>query len=142
MTRSGSGWWASAVGLTVGAALLWTVLAALRPTTTWHLGPFLVAAAAPWSWSRLGDGPVGPRAAATAAGTGWLAGLVTTGVLAGLGLLRGPTFTGTGDTVSAVVVEAAVMATAGASLPALVGLVRARGPLPGGSRGEGERADV
>ena len=37
-------------------AVLWVVLAAWEPTTTWHLAPFLAGAAPPWLLSR-GAGP-------------------------------------------------------------------------------------
>lgn len=36
------------VGWTAMVALVWVLLAVLRPTTTWHLAPVLLAAAWPW----------------------------------------------------------------------------------------------
>lgn len=112
--------WRGAAGWTVATAALWVGLAVWRPGTTWHLGPVLVAAAAPWS---VGQGvrAGGRRAVAGAAGVGFLAGSVVTAVLAGTGRLRGPVLLGSLRPWA----EALVMAAMAAVLAAIPGVVRA-----------------
>jgi glutaredoxin len=89
-----SGWWAP-LSL-VGLAALWAGLAIWYPTTTYHLGPLLAAAAWPRLERARAGQPLGPRAAAIAASGGALVALATLGLLAALGSLRGPTLVGHG----------------------------------------------
>ena len=79
----------------LGFALLWAVLAAVRPGTTFHVAPVLVAGAAPLvyrfqggtsRWEAIRLALVGMALAAS-----------TTVVLAILGLLGGPTLLPFGD---------------------------------------------
>jgi len=101
---------------------LWTA-AVLRPSTTWHLAPVLLAAA--WPWVVGQDVRAGDRRGAVRIAAAGLAGFVVTLVatlgLAGSELLRGPTFSGFGDVVG----EALLLGGAGALLVVLVGLRRA-----------------
>lgn len=121
--------WRAAAGWTVATAALWVGLAVWRPGTTWHLGPVLVAAAAPWSVGqgvRAGERR-GVAHAAGAAGVGFLAGAMVTAVLAATGRLRGPVLLGSLHPWA----EALVLAAMAAVLAAIPGVVRAvRGPAP------------
>ncbi|CAN5544848.1 hypothetical protein BH10ACT10_BH10ACT10_00700 [soil metagenome] len=83
-------------------AVVWSVLVAWRPTTTWHLAPLILAAAWPWV--------VGGLAAALA--------LVET--FYATGRLDGPTWTGSGTPV----VEALLLSGTGAAIATTVGLLR------------------
>ena len=90
---------------TVVVALLWSALALWRPGTTWHLAPFILAAA----WA--GVGGLGAAAAVT-------------GVLYEAGRLQGPTVTGAGTAVA----EALILSVVGAAIATATGLRRvARG---------------
>lgn len=82
----------------VGLAVLWGVLAAFSPETTYHLAPFLVAGAPPILDAADEAGGHPSRAAALAA-TGTLIALVGTGILAAAGLLQGPSLLPTGGAV-------------------------------------------
>jgi uncharacterized protein (DUF427 family)/glutaredoxin len=109
----------TAVLWTGAAALGWIALAVWRPTTTWHLAPLLLAAAAPWVVGQ--DQPAGDRRGlrglVAAALTGFLVAALLTGVLAATGLLRGPTMPGFSDSRT----ESLVLAAAGAVLAGLLG---------------------
>ncbi|HZD75333.1 MAG TPA: glutaredoxin domain-containing protein [Actinomycetota bacterium] len=95
--RSAQGWrrWGAPLS-SVGLAALWAGLAIWHPTTTYHLGPLLAAAA----WPRLerwrAGQPLRPRAAAVAAIGGAVVALGTLGLLVALGALGGPTLIGRG----------------------------------------------
>ncbi len=118
-----------------GTGLLWTgvvvvawvALATWQPTTTWHLAPAFLAAAWPWVVGQdLAPGDTSARRRIlVAVGGGLVTASGTAFALAGAGLLEGPTFTGPGS----VVAEALALATAGAVIAAIVGLLRAR-PAP------------
>ena len=104
---------------TGAAALGWIALAVWRPTTTWHLAPLLLAAAAPWVVGqdlRTGDRRGLPRLGAAAL-SGLLVAVLLTWVLAATGLLRGPTIPGFTDPRT----ESWVLAAAGAVLAGLAG---------------------
>ncbi len=108
---------------TLVAGLVWVVLAVWRPTTTWHLAPMLLAAAAPWVIAqdlRAGDRRALPRLA-TAAVAGLIVSALITWVLATTGLLRGPTPPGFPDPRT----ESLLLAGAGAVLAGLLGARRA-----------------
>ncbi len=108
---------------TLAATALWILLAAWRPTTTWHLGPLLAAAAAPWVLGQDllgGDRRAAPRLA-VAAVAGFLAAAAATSVLSAAGLLRGPTVPG----LPRPWMEPLVLAAAGAALAVVPGLRRA-----------------
>ena len=118
--------WPMAAGATLAAAGLWALLAVWRPSTTWHLGPVLVAAAAPWL---IGQGVrSGHRrrlaGLAAAAAAGFLTAVAVTAVLSGAGQLRGPTLAGSHRPWP----EALVLAAAAALLAAVPGAVRALQP--------------
>jgi uncharacterized protein (DUF427 family)/glutaredoxin len=109
---------------TLAATALWMLLAAWRPTTTWHLGPVLAAAAAPWLIGqelRGGDRRAAPRLAVAAA-AGFLVAAAATSVLAAAGLLRGPTVPG----FPRPWMEPLVLAAVGAAVAVVPGLLRAR----------------
>lgn len=82
------------------------------PTTTYHLAPLLVAAAAPVTRRLLTRAPVPPHPAAALAATSLVIALATTAALAWQGLVAGPDVTG-GD---APVVETVLVAIVGAAL--------------------------
>lgn len=81
----------------LGLAALWAGLAIWHPTTTYHLGPALAAAA----WPRLArwraGQRLGSRTTAVATGGGALVALGTLGLLVGVHALRGPTLVGHGS---------------------------------------------
>jgi glutaredoxin len=104
--------WQPAVAV-LGSALLWVLLAARTPTTTYHLAPLLVAAAAPLTRRWLTGTPVPVRTATALAAAGLAATLVTTAALAGQGMLVGPDLTGVGSPVMETVLLAVVGAVAG-----------------------------
>lgn len=109
-------WWTAAVALT------WLALALWRPSTTWHLAPLLLAAAWPWVVGQdQSPGDRSGRRRVLAAGVaGLTAAVLGTAALATSGLLRGPTWTGSGSPV----VEALVLAVAGSLVATLAGLAR------------------
>jgi uncharacterized protein (DUF427 family)/glutaredoxin len=119
--------WRAPAGWTVATAALCVALAAWRPTTTWHLGPVLVAAVAPWL---VGQGvrhgqPRALARLAAAAGAGFLTAAVVTAALAGAGKLHGPVVLGS---LLHPWAEALVLATTAAALAAVPGAVRALRP--------------
>jgi uncharacterized protein (DUF427 family)/glutaredoxin len=120
--RSPSAEWTPALW-TLAGGLVWVALAVWRPTTTWHLAPMLLAAAAPWVLAQdlhAADRRALPRLAAAAV-AGLLVSLLVTGGLAATGLLRGPSLPGFADPLT----ESSVFAAAGAVLAAFVGARRA-----------------
>ena len=73
----------------LGLALLWLVLAFLRPSVTFHIAPLLVAASVPWMLvSEHGSAATTARRL-TAVAIGALIGLIATGLLAAAGRLSG-----------------------------------------------------
>lgn len=96
----------------IGFALLWVLLAVRTPTTTYHLAPMLVTAAAPVARRWLVHTPVRSGSAVALAVTGLAIALVTTAALAGQGMLAGPDITG-GD---GAVMETVLLAVLGAVL--------------------------
>jgi hypothetical protein len=78
----------SAAVATVGLSLVWIIAAALRPTSTYHLAPILIAGVVPVLVRRP------ERSAAflaTSAGAGAAIAAAASLALTGLDLLRGPT---------------------------------------------------
>lgn len=113
---------------TLAVALLWVLLAAWRPTTTWHLGALLVAAVAPWLIGqdvRVRDRRALPRLA-VAAGAGLLVAATVTAALEAGGSLRGVTVLGFPTPWT----EALAAAGVGAVLGAAPGAMRALRPPP------------
>lgn len=108
---------------TLAGSLAWLALAAWRPTTTWHLAPLLVAAAAPWVIGQdLRGGDRGAvRRVLQAAVIGLVVSALVTWGLETAGLLRGPTIMGPLDPRT----ESFLLAGAGAVLAAVVGVARA-----------------
>jgi len=104
-------------------AVLWVVLAAWEPTTTWHLAPFLAGAAPPWLLSR-GAGPSrgGPPLLRRVAAISGAAAVGLTLALWALGLLRGPVLTGSGPAVG----ESVVLALLGPMVVVVLAARRAR----------------
>jgi len=107
---------------TLLVAVVWSVLVAWRPTTTWHLAPLILASA--WPWVVGQDSAPGDRSARSrimlAGGAGLSAALALTGVLSASGRLDGPTWTGSGTPVT----EALLLSVGGAAIATTVGLLR------------------
>ena len=107
---------------TVALAVVWSLLVAWRPSTTWHLAPLVLAAA--WPWVVGQDSSSGDLSARRrilmAGGAGLVAALALTGTLATVGRLDGPTWTGSGTPEA----EALLLSVAGALLATTVGLLR------------------
>ncbi len=95
---SGRGWVPLA---SLGLAAVWVGLAVWHPTTTYHLGPVLTAAA----WPRLARGlarkPLQPVVAVVATAGGTAAALGALALLAVLHALQGPTLLGGGSPIGA-----------------------------------------
>ena len=106
---------------TLVVAVVWILLAAWRPTTTWHLAPLLIAAAWPWVVGQdlSASDPTARRGVLIAGAGGLAAGSALTATLALAGRLEGPTWTGAGTPV----VEAFLLAGAGALVATLVGVM-------------------
>ena len=107
---------------TIVVAVVWSVLVAWRPTTTWHLAPLILSAAWPWVVGQdvsPGD-PTARRRILLAGGGGLSVALALTGVLSATGRLDGPTWTGSGTPV----VEALLLALGGTAIATTVGLLR------------------
>jgi len=98
------------LGVAIGFALAWVLLAARTPSTTYHLAPLLVATAPAVAHRWLTGAAVrSPRAIGLAV-AGLAIALVTTAVLTWRGLLAGPDVTG-GDGVVAETVLLALLGT-------------------------------
>jgi len=110
----------------VVVAVLWVLLAAWEPMTTWHLAPFLVGAVPPWLLSRRAGPPHGglPLVGRVAAISGAAAAGLAVALWA-LGVLRGPVLTGSGPAV----VESVVLGVLG---PLVVVVLAARRARKGG----------
>ena len=107
---------------TLVVAVVWSVLVAWRPTTTWHLAPLILAAAWPWvvGQDTSSRDPSARRRIMLAGGGGLGAALALTGVLSSAGRLDGPTWTGSGTPV----VEALLLSAGGAAIATAMGLLR------------------
>ena len=94
------------------AAAFWVALAWWRPTTTWHLGPLLVAAAPGLASASDGqtreDRPDRVAVMRRLAVTGALAAAALSVVLAAAGLLEGPTVVGLGPALPEALAVSAV----------------------------------
>ena len=107
---------AKIVGFALGLTVLWAVLAAARPTVTYHLAPLLVAAV-PGFFARFDDSVGLDRASfvvLTAASTSIA--LAATGVLAVAGGLMGPSLLPFGGAALEGVVGIAIGAIIGLTL--------------------------
>ncbi len=107
---------------TLVVTVVWSVLVAWRPTTTWHLAPLILAAAWPWVVGQDTSSldPSARRRIMLAGGAGLSAALALTGVLSASGRLDGPTWTGSGTPV----IEALLLSVGGAAIATTVGLLR------------------
>ena len=107
---------------TLVVAVVWSLLVAWRPTTTWHLAPLLMAAAWPWVVGQdlSASDPTARRRVLIAGAGGLATGSALIAILALAGRLDGPTWTGGGTPV----VEAFLLAGAGALVATLVGVMR------------------
>ncbi len=118
----------TAVGWTVLVALVWVLLAAWRPSTTWHLAPVLLGGAAPWVVGqdlRGGDRSAIPRVVAAAVAGAAVSALVTWALWSG-GLLAGPTVLG----FPGPAIEAFTFAGVASVLALLLGGARAQRRRP------------
>lgn len=104
--------------LSLGLGLLWIFLAFQRPTTTFHLGPLLVAAAVAMSHRSTGSGPLSNPAALGAAVSGLMNALIATAILAFNDRLEGGSLLPFGDAT----VEAIVFSLIGAGAGFLIGI--------------------
>jgi hypothetical protein len=104
--------------LSLGLGLLWIFLAFQRPTTTFHLGPLLVAAAVAMSHRSTGSGPLSSPAALGAAVSGLMNALIATAILAFNDRLEGGSLLPFGDAT----VEAIVFSLIGAGAGFLIGI--------------------
>jgi hypothetical protein len=95
----------SGVAAGAGLAVVWLVAAVLRPESTFHLAPILIAGAVPFTQRRQGRDRVG-----TAVTSGLTLAAAAAVLLATLDLLRGPSVLPLGDAL----VEALVFAPLGA----------------------------
>ncbi len=105
---TGTRWAPVAAALAI--ATVWLLLAARTPTTTYHLAPLTMAAAAPVVRRWLDGVPLSSRVGAVFALIGLALAVATTTVLAALGMLAGPDVTGR----HAPVVESVLAAVIGA----------------------------
>ncbi len=107
---------------TLVVAVVWSLLVAWRPTTTWHLAPLILAAVWPWvvGQDTSPDDPWARRRILLAGGGGLGAALGLTAVLSAAGRLDGPTWTGSGTPV----VEALLLSAGGAAIATTLGLLR------------------
>lgn len=112
--------WGSGAAWTAVVGLVWVLLAAWQPTTTWYLAPLLLAGAWPWLVEqdlRAGERSAAGRVAGAGATGFGVAALVTLG-LGQFDLLRGPTTLGLGNAA----IESLVLAAVAALVPVLLGL--------------------
>ena len=104
-----------------GLATLWIAVAWLRPETTFHLAPLLVAGLLPYAYVRLAARRAGARLTAALAATATGAALAASAVLAAAEKLEGPSLLPTGGAA----LEAVVFSLAGGAL-GLLALLSAR----------------
>jgi len=92
----------------VALAGLWVVVALIRPTSTFHLAPFLIAAAPPVLSTLDGDTRANRTTVSRLAAAGIALALAATFVVSILGVMQGPPFEGfSGPLLEAVVFTAA-----------------------------------
>ena len=119
MIRSQVGW-RRAVSYGVFLAAIWVVAAALRPTTTFHLVPLLIAAALPVALG-FDNREVSPRAISSLAGLGGTLALGVTGLLVLFDRLRGPSLLPSGGAITESVVFAVAGTLSGLVIAMLMG---------------------
>ena len=76
----------------VALAALWVVVALIRPTSTFHLAPFLIAAAPPVLFTMDGDSPTNWATVLRLAAGGMAIALAATLLVAVFGAMQGPAF--------------------------------------------------
>ena len=108
---------ARAIRISLGFALLWAVLAAIRPGTTFHLAPLLVAGAVPWVHRVQAGAPPLNVLRPAAVGLGLAAG--TSILLAMAGWLDGPSLLPFGGALEESLVGALVGSLAGLAIAAM-----------------------
>jgi len=101
-----------ALGWSVALAVLWVVVALIRPTSTFHLAPFLIAAAPPVLLTLDGDSRADWTTVLRIALGGMALALTATFVVSFLGAMQGPPFEG----FSGPLVEAVAFTAVGAAL--------------------------
>ena len=105
-----------AIGYSLALATLWAVLAAMRPSTTYHLAPLLVSVTAPAFYRMLGGRSRSTGTWLAIAGLGIAA--TMTALLGVVGLLAGPSLLPFGDGI----VESLVGSAAGGAVGVLVAM--------------------
>jgi hypothetical protein len=101
-----------ALGWSLALAALWVVVALIRPTSTFHLAPFLIAAAPPVLLTLDGDSRTDWTTLLRVALGGMALALTATFVVSVLGAMQGPTFEG----FSGPLVEAVALTAVGAAV--------------------------
>lgn len=106
-----------------GLGVLWVILAIIRPETTFHLAPLLIAGAPPALYAIDTGRPQAGRVVALGA-SGIAISLLATALVAVTGSMDGPPFEG----FSGPLPEAFILTTVGAVLGTAFGLFRSRTP--------------
>lgn len=101
-----------ALGWSVALAALWVVVALIRPTSTFHLAPLLIAAAPPVLLTLDGDSRADWTTVFHVALGGMAFALTATFVVSVLGAMQGPPFEG----FSGPLVEAVALTAIGAAV--------------------------
>jgi hypothetical protein len=96
----------------VALAGLWVVVALIRPTSTFHLAPFLIAASPPVLYTLDGGPPTNWATVLRLAAGGMALALAATLLVAVVGAMQGPAFEG----FSGPLVEAVVFTVAGTAV--------------------------
>lgn len=117
------------LAVTLLTAVVWALLAARTPTTTYHVVPLIVASAWPAIDGSIGAGLTQRRSVNAALG-GFVLAVATAIILGVKGDLDGPTLWSTQGT-GAVLVEHVAFAAVGA-LAGFIHAVRTAGTAPGG----------
>jgi hypothetical protein len=117
------------LAVTLLSAVVWALLAARTPTTTYHVVPLIVASAWPAIDGSVGAGLTQRRSVNAALG-GFVLATATAIILGVKGDLDGPTLWATQGTV-AVLVEHVTVAAVGA-ISGFIHAVRTAGTAPGG----------
>ncbi len=109
-------------------SVLWIGVALLRPGTTFHLAPLLVAAAPPLLLSLNERSAVDARTVTMVGATSAAMAAGTALIVAGIGAMEGPAF----EPFPTPMIEALVLTVAGAAIGVGFGRFRARRSTPGG----------
>jgi len=101
----------------LGLATLWIIAAAVRPTSTFHLAPILIAGIVPFLGTKAG---LQDRAVAIAALVGLAMAAASSVVLSLFGLLRGPSLLPFGNAFAETIMFAAATTIVTVALSAIM----------------------